>query len=110
MKSAADLASAREYMRRRRAAVTNARRAAKAAGQDYVEPTLELVYSRDQGRCYLCGCHCSPLGHSKSRVGNSNPKRPTMDHVVPLNAGGLHNLENIALACYTCNRAKSDKC
>jgi len=108
-KSAANLASAREYMRRRRAAVTMARQAAKQNGVAYVEPTLEMVYHRDRGVCYLCGSHCAPLGHAASRIGNAHPMRPTMDHMVPVSAGGLHSMENIALACYSCNRQKSDK-
>lgn len=33
----------------------------------------------------------------------------TIDHVIPLNQGGLNSLENLALACFHCNRRKSNK-
>lgn len=33
----------------------------------------------------------------------------TVDHIVPLNSGGTHTLDNLALACFHCNRRKSDK-
>lgn len=32
----------------------------------------------------------------------------TIDHVVPLSAGGADELANLALACYECNRAKGN--
>lgn len=31
------------------------------------------------------------------------------DHLIPKSAGGKTNLENLALACFHCNRRKSDK-
>lgn len=33
----------------------------------------------------------------------------TVDHVVPLNRGGSDSLDNLALACFHCNRRKSDR-
>jgi hypothetical protein len=33
----------------------------------------------------------------------------TVDHVIPLNKGGENSIENLALACFHCNRQKSDK-
>ncbi len=33
----------------------------------------------------------------------------TIDHIIPLAADGDHEIENIALACFHCNRRKSDK-
>ena len=33
----------------------------------------------------------------------------TVDHVIPLGQGGTDELENLALACFHCNRRKSDK-
>lgn len=35
--------------------------------------------------------------------------RFTMDHIVPVVAGGSETLENLALACFHCNRRKSNK-
>ncbi len=33
----------------------------------------------------------------------------TVDHVIPLSKGGVNNIDNLALACFHCNRQKSDK-
>jgi HNH endonuclease len=33
----------------------------------------------------------------------------TLDHVVPLGEGGNETLDNLALACFRCNRRKSNK-
>ncbi len=35
--------------------------------------------------------------------------RFTIDHIVPLNAGGSDHPENLALACFHCNRRKSNE-
>jgi hypothetical protein len=35
--------------------------------------------------------------------------RFTLDHVVPVREGGDETLENLALACFHCNRRKSNK-
>ena len=33
----------------------------------------------------------------------------TIDHIIPTSQGGDDSLENLALACFNCNRLKSDK-
>ncbi|MHC5675729.1 HNH endonuclease [Nostoc sp.] len=33
----------------------------------------------------------------------------TVDHVIPLTKGGANLIDNLALACFHCNRQKSDK-
>ena len=33
----------------------------------------------------------------------------TVDHVTPLTKGGASSIDNLALACFHCNRQKSDK-
>ena len=35
--------------------------------------------------------------------------RFTVDHVLPLSLGGSDNLENLALACFHCNRRKTNR-
>lgn len=97
-----NLRSNREYRRRKSAATRAARALYAEKGLVYVEPTLALVFARDNGRCYLCGETCSPLG-----AAHADCKRPTIDHVMPLSAGGLHAMANCRLACFRCNRHKS---
>lgn len=36
-------------------------------------------------------------------------KKLTIDHIFPRSKGGTWNLENLALACRSCNNKKSDK-
>ncbi|MCE2977967.1 MAG: HNH endonuclease [Pseudanabaena sp. CoA8_M7] len=33
----------------------------------------------------------------------------TIDHIQPTSKGGLNTIENLCLACRTCNEYKSDK-
>lgn len=33
----------------------------------------------------------------------------TVDHVIPITKGGANSVKNLALACFHCNRQKSDK-
>ncbi|CBN56743.1 MULTISPECIES: HNH endonuclease [Kamptonema] len=35
--------------------------------------------------------------------------RFTVEHIIPIVQGGADNLDNLALACFHCNRKKSDK-
>ena len=37
------------------------------------------------------------------------PNRVVMDHRVPVASGGSHGIENIVLACHTCNAKKGDR-
>ncbi|MCD8485934.1 HNH endonuclease [Kamptonema cortianum] len=62
------------------------------------EATQEQVRQRAN---YLCEyCHASEQWQYV---------RFTVDHVIPLSKGGLNSIENLALACFHCNRRKSDK-
>lgn len=72
--------------------------------------TLEAVYRKDLGVCYLCGCTCNwddkVIDNGNTIVGNTYP---TIEHVKPLSKGGLHEWKNIRLACFRCNTVKSNK-
>jgi hypothetical protein len=62
------------------------------------EATQEQVRQRAN---YLCEyCHASEQWQYV---------RFTVDHVIPLSKGGLNSIDNLALACFHCNRKKSDK-
>lgn len=69
--------------------------------------TLEKLFKRDNGVCYLCGGNCDFSDH---RYENGNhytgDNYPTIEHVVPLALGGKHMWENVRLAHFKCNVAK----
>lgn len=69
----------------------------KAARVEGATPfTLDDVYARDNGYCYLCSL---PVVR----------KRASMEHVVALANGGLHTLENVRLAHGDCNSEKGTR-
>jgi HNH endonuclease len=54
-----------------------------------------------QRASYLCEyCHASEQWQYV---------RFTVDHVMPLSLGGVNDLENLALACFHCNRRKTNR-
>lgn len=57
--------------------------------------------------CFYCG-KTATLG-TKAPEGKVAPDYPTIDHKKPLGRGGTWNVENLVMACYTCNHRKSDK-
>lgn len=67
--------------------------------------TLEALYKRDSGVCYLCGKKCD---WNDKQYGHVGPKYPTIEHIVPISRGGLHSWDNVRLAHFECNCNKSD--
>lgn len=65
--------------------------------------TLEKLYKRDHGICYLCG--------KKLNLDTpyNDPLAPTVEHVIPIIKGGTHTWNNVRLACRACNTAKGSK-
>lgn len=53
---------------------------------------------REKGLCYYC--------HEAVNLVHDDPKQATIDHVRPLSKGGMTVLENLVLACSTCNKEK----
>lgn len=49
------------------------------------------VFRRDGHRCRYCGSHDGPFD---------------VDHMLPWSRGGTHALENLTIACSSCNRSK----
>lgn len=49
------------------------------------------------------GCRCH---YCKRRV---EAQLLTLDHVVPVSAGGTNNLDNLVLACQRCNEKKANR-
>jgi 5-methylcytosine-specific restriction endonuclease McrA len=55
------------------------------------------IAERDGYRCHLCGRAV------RMRAKAPHPLSPSLDHLVPLAAGGRHEPSNVALAHYACN-------
>ena len=71
--------------------------------------TLEKLFKRDGGKCYLCGGKCD--WNDFRRTDNAfiaGDDYPSIDHVVPLAKGGKHQWSNVRLAHRKCNSLKSD--
>jgi 5-methylcytosine-specific restriction endonuclease McrA len=67
---------------------------------------FKVIYEKDNGICYLCG---KPVNMNKLENENIPADYGTIDHVIPIIAGGLHEYTNIRLAHLSCNGAKSDR-
>ncbi len=66
---------------------------------------VRLSLMKQQGnRCYLCDRTMVVFTGRRDQP----PTAVTLDHVVPLAAGGGWNIENLAAACFACNQAKGD--
>lgn len=67
--------------------------------------TLEALYRRDSGVCYLCGGFCD--WNDRDAVNNIvGDSYPSIDHVIPVARGGLHAWNNVRLAHFKCNLGK----
>lgn len=76
---------------------------ARKAGAESAPYTLALVIEQSASTCYLCG-----EGVDVSLSG-LDAQGPTIDHVIPLAAGGADTLANVALAHRVCNLRKGPR-
>ncbi|MDK7933703.1 HNH endonuclease [Lactobacillus crispatus] len=76
---------------------------AKANGKYDNSITLEKLFKRDNGICYICGKHLNLSTYYNS------PDAPTIKHVIPIIKGGTHTWNNVKLACRACNSIKGTK-
>lgn len=71
--------------------------------------TIQKLFRRDNGICYLCGKKCD---WNDKEVRNDTivcgDQYPSIDHVLPLAKGGLHSWDNVKLAHRICNSLKGD--
>lgn len=68
------------------------------------EPVLFAeIAERDGWHCSLCKEAVDPL------VKWPESKSPSLDHVIPLSKGGVHDPSNVALAHLGCNTAKNNR-
>lgn len=87
------------------------RRRARERGAEYESGiTLEKLYKRDRGVCYICNKTCDWSDFQKVNgafiVGGSYP---TVEHVKALCNGGSHTWGNVKLACFACNVKKGGR-
>lgn len=87
--------------------LTNGRKSKRIPKSQIIDKdiTLEALYRRDSGVCYLCGGKCDWSDKTEKCVGG---KYPTVDHVFPISLGGLHSWDNVRLAHFACNIQKSN--
>lgn len=67
----------------------------KASEGSYTSQQLQEQFQRQKGKCYYCKKKLAQGWHA--------------DHVTPLSKGGSNTIENIVIACQTCNLHKSAK-
>ena len=71
--------------------------------------SLERLFKRDKGICYLCGELCDwNDGYFKDETFVAGNNYPSVDHVIPVTRGGTHTWDNIRLAHRICNTIKRD--
>jgi hypothetical protein len=63
---------------------------------------LTKLYMRDGGVCQLCGKHIDFDCDSNS------DDYPSIDHIIPISKGGVHEWNNVQLACRKCNYTKGN--
>lgn len=72
--------------------------------------TVQGLFLRDNGKCYLCGKMCDWT--DKTEIDGTiicGNHYPSIDHVIPLSKGGLHSWDNVKLAHRICNSLKKDQ-
>lgn len=64
---------------------------------------FEAIWNRDEGVCQLCGKELD------RDVAFPDWGSATLDHIIPLSRGGMHEMANVQLACWRCNWQKRDR-
>lgn len=62
---------------------------------------LHRLSEAQNWRCCYCGCR-------DMQEGGKSPRRATFEHIIPLARGGRDHEDNIAIACYRCNKRRAD--
>lgn len=80
------------------------RRRALIKGSETGEPViLAYIAERDKWKCHICRKRVSPERKWP------HPLSPSLDHLVPVSKGGIHDPSNVRLAHSRCNIAKNDR-
>lgn len=91
--------------------IKNEKRTDRLIAREYdTDITLEKLFNRDGGVCYICGqlCDWSDITEKNGTIIAGN-NYPSIDHVKPVSKGGTHTWGNIKLACRECNTLKGWK-
>lgn len=70
----------------------------------FVAPVIPVeIFKRDAWRCHIC--------RRKIRQTTKwpHPRSASLDHLVPITRGGLHEPANVATACLGCNSSKGNR-
>ena len=82
----------------------------KSVNHHHSYKSLDKLYKRDKGICYICGKECDyndyKILDNNFIVGNNYP---SIDHYIPLYDGGTDDWNNLKLAHFICNTRKSNK-
>ena len=71
--------------------------------RDRVKDAVKIqIYERDGYICQYCGLYCY-----ESYIQNSGAV--TIDHMLPVSAGGTSDIENLVTCCRECNMRKTNK-
>lgn len=72
--------------------------------------TLERVFEKENGVCYLCGKPCDYEDYvTRGEVFIAGNNYPSIEHIIPISKGGTHTWDNVRLAHRLCNTLKSNK-
>lgn len=128
----AKLATSRKYRRNNLEKVRAAARAYYARETERYSQYHKKYRATEKGKAQRCGCEQRRRARKKgalctvtpAEVANllesatcciyceanfSNELRPTLEHKIPLSRGGDHTLDNLAVACGSCNSRKGSK-
>ena len=87
----------------RYANVKKERRRVAALTKESAQISVQTLYERDHGICWICGQLCDITADS-----NDN-NYPSIDHVIPISKGGKDTWENVRLAHRRCNSVRGNR-
>lgn len=89
---------------------TNRRSKLQANGPIDYTITLAKLYERDHGICHICMKKTDYQDYKEvDGVFIAGKNYPSIDHVIPVAKGGVHQWDNVKLAHMVCNSKKNDK-
>lgn len=81
---------------------------AKNKGRTAALLKIQQLYIRDGRRCWHCGRVLRALDDLPKVEGKLPSDYPTLDHIIPRSRGGHARLDNLVVACPSCNNRRGD--